>query len=727
MDFITKVNKYIYRIAALWSAVIFFNVSAWAQRSSFAVVIDRFHAGQLTSELAAYQQSLEKDGLRVFLLADDWKQPETIRKQLQELYEQQKLEGAILIGNIPVPMIRDAQHLTSTFKMPQTMDWVESSVPSDRFYDDFKLKFNFIKQDEKRNNLFYYQLDNRSPQVIKMDIYTGRLKPPVSDPAESVEMIRAYLKKNIAQRAVSNPVDQVSTYTAEGYNSNALTSWSTVLFGFRNQFRDLFNGAGNVKFSSYNNQDFMKPYWMTQLSRKDLDYAYFNGHGLPDYQIVSGNPEASSPAPSLENVARYVRQQLRNAQKKGKNPEDTKASLMTSLGINDTFFANAFDPQVIIADSLYEEQKTISIADIKSWPVNARLVYLDACFNGSFQLEEYIAGYYPFSKGTNVVTIANSVGVLQDLWANEMMGLIRNGTRIGQILKHSAYLETHIFGDPSFHFTAPGSIGWNQQIAHNRSARYWKKQLNHELPDVQALALRKIAETETREEAIRLLKDFFHHSKDEVVRTEAYLILKRLRPADWHQIIIDASKDNHEYLRRVSVYDMTEIGSSEFIQPLVNLYFNDMSSNRTTFNVERSLVLFDQKEVVQTIEKEQQRHPLYDQQLVARLIGKFKNGSFLHEYYDQLRNKTLPDKNLGFAISILRAYRMHQYVPDVIGFIRTSQAEEKHVVAALEALSWFKDSFQKDQIIQLCEELAGQKEWSDDVRYQAQRTFQILK
>src|SRR5690606_2058198 len=127
---------------------------------------------------------------------------------------------------------------------------------------------------------------------------------------------------------------------------------------------------------------------------------------------------------------------------------------MTSLGINDTFFANAFDPQVIIADSLYEEQKTISIADIKSWPVNARLVYLDACFNGSFQLEEYIAGYYPFSKGTNVVTIANSVGVLQDLWANEMMGLIRNGTRIGQILKHSAYPETHTFGHPSFHFTA---------------------------------------------------------------------------------------------------------------------------------------------------------------------------------------------------------------------------------------------------------------------------------
>jgi len=34
-------------------------------------------------------------------------------------------------------MIRDAQFLTSAFKMDQKRPWQQSSIPSDRYYDDF--------------------------------------------------------------------------------------------------------------------------------------------------------------------------------------------------------------------------------------------------------------------------------------------------------------------------------------------------------------------------------------------------------------------------------------------------------------------------------------------------------------------------------------------------------------------------------------------------------------
>lgn len=727
MDFTTKVKKQLLQIATSLFAIIFLNINAIAQKSSFAIVIDQYHANRLTTELEGYRKSLENDGLKVYILAGEWKNPEPIREQLKALHEQENLEGAILIGNIPVPMIRDAQHLTSTFKMPQTMDWVESSVPSDRFYDDFQLKFTFLKQDENLKNLFYYRLDANSSHRIKMNIYTGRLKPPTSDPQKSVEMIRAYLNKNIAQRVLHNTLDQVSTYTAEGYNSNAINSWSSVLLGFRNQFSKLFNTNGHVKFASYNNQNFMKPYWLSQLTRKDLDYAYFNGHGLADYQIVSGAPEVSSASMSMDNVARYVRTQLRNAKSRGKNMEETQASLMTSLGINETLFEGAFDPQIMENDSVYEEQKHIGFHDLESWPINAKLVYLDACLNGSFQLDQYIAGYYPFSKGDNMVTLANSVGVLQDLWANEMMGLIQNGTRIGQILKHSAYLETHIFGDPSFHFTAPNSTHWNTQLAHNRSAKYWKKQLNSDLPDVQALALRKLSEIINKEEAIKLITDYFHHSKHEVVRTEAYLILRSLRPANWHQLIVDASKDNFEFLRRISVYDMSENGSNVFIAPLIDLYFNDLSSTRTTFNVDRTLALLDSKEVLTALKNAEGKHPLFDPQQLPQLITKFENGSFLNKYFDKLKDNTLPQKDLNFVISVLRAYRLHHYVPDVINLIRDQNTDEKYRQSALESLSWFKDSFQKDLIITLCHELIEQENVSSDIQYQAQRTLQIIQ
>lgn len=39
----------------------------------------------------------------------------------------------MFVGDVPVAMVRKAQHLTSAFKMDEEHDWFESSVPSDRF------------------------------------------------------------------------------------------------------------------------------------------------------------------------------------------------------------------------------------------------------------------------------------------------------------------------------------------------------------------------------------------------------------------------------------------------------------------------------------------------------------------------------------------------------------------------------------------------------------------
>ena len=35
---------------------------------------------------------------------------------------------------------------------------IRSSVPSDRFYDDFDLKFDFLKQDSLNPLMFYYKM-----------------------------------------------------------------------------------------------------------------------------------------------------------------------------------------------------------------------------------------------------------------------------------------------------------------------------------------------------------------------------------------------------------------------------------------------------------------------------------------------------------------------------------------------------------------------------------------
>lgn len=90
-----------------------------------------------------------KDGLATWILIDDWESPAEIRALLKELYEDRRmpLEGTVFVGDIPVPMIRDAQFLSSAFKMDQKRPWDQSSIPSDRYYDDFGLQFDFLKQD----------------------------------------------------------------------------------------------------------------------------------------------------------------------------------------------------------------------------------------------------------------------------------------------------------------------------------------------------------------------------------------------------------------------------------------------------------------------------------------------------------------------------------------------------------------------------------------------------
>ena len=131
------------------------STTIYANKRSVAIVIDRLTLENCSKSVNAYISSLNHEGYGVYLIKDIWMVPDPIRDTLHSLYKNGKLEGAILIGDIPIPMIRDAQHLTTAFKMDQRRDWQRSSVPSDRFYDDFDLKFNYIKQDSLKSSYHY--------------------------------------------------------------------------------------------------------------------------------------------------------------------------------------------------------------------------------------------------------------------------------------------------------------------------------------------------------------------------------------------------------------------------------------------------------------------------------------------------------------------------------------------------------------------------------------------
>jgi len=168
-------NIFLLTISLFFLAV---TVQAGPLKRSIAIVIDQATYANCRQSVDSYAKSLSMDGLYPMVVTDKWGIPDSIRSVLHGLYINQNLEGAVFVGDIPVPMIRDAHHLSTAFKMDPRRPWDQSSIPSDRFYDDFDLKFFYLKKDSVYPLLHYYSLAFDGPQEISCDIYSARVKAP---------------------------------------------------------------------------------------------------------------------------------------------------------------------------------------------------------------------------------------------------------------------------------------------------------------------------------------------------------------------------------------------------------------------------------------------------------------------------------------------------------------------------------------------------------------------
>ena len=200
---------------------------AFAQgQRGFAIVVDPQSYKEAEEEIRQYADAIEDvNGLHVFVVIDKWGVPDSIRQELMRLHALDKhaIEGAVLVGDIPVAMIRDAQHLTSAFKMDQRHDRKESSVPSDRYYDDFGLRFDYLGKDEDMP-YFYYSLAPESEQRLEPDIYTGRIRPTDCNGTSRYEKLRAYLVKVVKEKRNAETLDQILFFGGHGYISESMVA-----------------------------------------------------------------------------------------------------------------------------------------------------------------------------------------------------------------------------------------------------------------------------------------------------------------------------------------------------------------------------------------------------------------------------------------------------------------------------------------------------------------------
>ncbi|HCK98972.1 MAG TPA: HEAT repeat domain-containing protein, partial [Candidatus Marinimicrobia bacterium] len=544
----------------------------------FAIIIDTESFQKIEKAVLAYRDAVEADGLSTFIYINNWSNPMEVRNTIIELKQSTPtLEGVVFVGDIPIAMLRDAQHMASAFKMDQERyPFVRSSIPSDRFYDDFDLQFNFIEQDTSNPLLYYYSLVCDSPQKVEREIYSGRIKAPLAGD-EKYDVLEKYLFRVAAQKREINRLDNMLRFTGHGYNSEALSAWEGESLSLREQFPHLHEPGGSLISLYHEMSPEMKTRLINELEQDELDFALFHAHGGVEAQYLIGYPGAGSINQNVDAIKLFVRNKLREARRRKKPVDSAKEYYMAQHGIPEAWFEGAFEDSVIYADSLYSAKLDMDVTDVALFKPGAEIIIFDQCFNGAFIRTPYMAGAYVFGDGSTVAGIANSVNVKQDVWADEGLGLLNYNIRIGQWHRERNYLENHIIGDPTFRFTNPDRKDWGRIIARqDHKIRFWEKLLKSDEIPLKSLAVRKLYQLKKTAVEPQLIT-IYENDPSYIVRLSALKCLADLRSKPFEEILFKSVNDPYELIRRFTVNWMGVVGREDYLPVLVEAAISDPS------------------------------------------------------------------------------------------------------------------------------------------------------
>ena len=619
--------------------VLLFSALCAAARDGVAVVVDVVSYDKARAELNDYVKALEqKQGYKVYVVVDRWQVPDSIRAELMALHTQKHdaIVGAVLVGDIPVPMVRDAQYLTSAFKMDQTVNRRESSVPSDRFYDDFSLRFRPLGKDDTLP-YYYYSLTAEGAQKLSPDIFSGRIRPTDAGGTSRYDKLRAYLRKATAAKLNPERFRSVFVFTGDGSISESMPAHIDEFRGLMEHFPQL---AATPEAFSYMNYDDATPIrfrMMNEMMRPDLSLAMLHHHGDWDTQYLN-------------------------------------------MRTNDN----------------------LTINEIQKWGFrpNARCVVFDACFNGSFHRDDCIANEYIFSNGKTVATLAGSVNIIQDKWYDRYLGLLACGVSIGYINQHTAYLEGHVIGDPTFAFlpTPPckGSADLLCRDMLEHASHYTDKAL------LQTLRTSPLA----------------------TVRLQAFTMLTDRRSSVLDDAIITALDDNYEMLQRFAVNTMAKRGSERLIPAFARLLTRTNLSKRVAFNADQAIQFFNKQLLVKAVDsclaQMEGRLVKADSFCIAVRGQVEKIGGRWDSDIMSLLNDSLDHKHALRQAGYMRIYCPAYLLPKVAEYtLRCTDNDVRK--ALLDVMGWHGMAYTSDVCLKVAHKMATDQQLPQDVRDEARR------
>lgn len=666
------------------------SLEAKSLKSSVAVVVDKTTYEKISNDIDKFVTSIDNCGKRGILLIDSLGLPESIKSRLIALYKESNLEGAILVGDIPIPMIRDANYLSTGFKMSPKHPWRESSIPSDRFYDDFNLKFTFLKRDSVETNLFYYSLDADSPQKIDCTIYSSRIKPPKVEGMDKYAALSMYLQKAYNLKAKERKeLNKVFVFAGHGYNSESMNARIDEVGTLRSQFPGTWTTPGkSVDFLNYDYRPVIKFQLQKILADGSYGLAVMHHHGSNDAQLISPLPKVASSIPLWRDaIKRHVRVKIANA----KNPEKTKANYIKEYEIPESWTNTT--PELAKEDSTAYANTDLTVADMKGYTSNVSVIILDACFNGAFIEEEYIAGNYLFNPGETMVVKANSVNTLQDTWTNELMGLMGAGVCIGNWAKGQMTLESHLYGDASYAF-ANNFPKYNIEAAmltKGGDKRYWRELLKSGITDFQSLAIRELAKN--GEISYSELIDLEQNNPDPIVRLSAFMAIKRHYNGDLVDAIGIGLKDSYELLARLASLTAEVNGDPRLTSLIKEMDANPVTSPRVKFHI---------KEMMESYEPS---------------AGKLED-------FKKINGTEMSNRDKRLTITGQRN-KCNPYILESLFTLLEKSGNKEERLQIVDVLGWYRYSYKRAEIAQKCASLM-EKEEDPDVKNELLRTVNRL-
>lgn len=665
--------------------VLFSCVFAHAAKTGVSVglVVDSATAEAVKADIDAYTDAINKEGKSTILLVFPKEvDPRIIRDTLSFLHKNNGLEGAVLIGDIPVPMIRRAHHLATAFKMNPAMRRDRSSIPSDRFYDDFSLQFDAI---DNNGRLWYYNLSPKGAQRVECDIYTSRIKPAKSDPEHSfTELISEYLQKAAAAHNAPEKIDRVFHFGGHGNSSESFNARIDENRQYYEMFG--FDGTnGRVDYINFDEDRFVRGRLQKILALNELDIVHLHTHGAVGAQYISKEPYTFMPSEHIANFKYHLRGKMRSAKDKQKARKD----LISAYDVPESWLAGWDDPEQIKKDSLRGADVDIVLKDLDGFRSGASMVILDACFNGAFQHDDYVAARYAFGHGSSTIAVTgNSVNIIQDHWKSELIGLLSHGVCIGNWVKNIQTLESHLFGDPTYTFAYEGK-GYDASVAFptEKTAR---RMLSQADPSVCGFGIKYLFRA--RKLSPSALLDYLRTDSRMNVRMEALTSIVR-NPYDYKALVDALSaglEDSFELIRR-------------------------MSARYASICCDPAL--------------EQVQQAALSTPLVTSRVRSHLNGGLYgaHNTDDakEIADKTLPEKVRTSAVSAQRNKCTPAAVDPMLELLKDPAAGKELKLKTAEALGWYVLSFRRDEIYQECSRLA-EAETDPDIKDELVRTIARL-